>query len=169
MFSVVCILLQLSSCFETSAEKSPCIVWKTTALIPQYLLTRLLPMIFSRGFFHFFQQFGWWFPWKWVTMCLWHNGTIVKCPIQKQTTATACFVFINHTRNVFFSSIGQLDVLPLFVFLENCVFGKNPLKICKTVRNEEATVNRETLRKAVKPCDTQWNCEIWEVWCNLVL
>ena len=127
MFSVVCILLQLSSCFETSAEKSPCIVWKTTALIPQYLLTRLLPMIFSRGFFHFFQQFGWWFPWKWVTMCLWwHNGTIVKCPIQKQTTATACFVFINHTRNVFFSSIGQLECAAFVCFLRKlCVWEKS--------------------------------------------
>ena len=28
----------------------------------------------------------------------------------------------------------------MFVFLENCEFGKNLIKICKTVRNEELTM-----------------------------
>ena len=43
---------------ETSAEKSPwktSIVWKT-ALVPQYLLTRMWSIIFSCEFFRYFEQ-----------------------------------------------------------------------------------------------------------------
>ena len=46
------------------------------------------------------------------------------------------------------SSEQHWSVLPLLVFLENCVFEKNPLKICKTMISEEATV---------KPWERQWN------------
>ena len=45
------------------------IVWKIV-LVPQYLLTRMLSIIFSCEFFHYFQQVRWWFPLKWViNMC----------------------------------------------------------------------------------------------------
>ena len=53
----------------------------------------------------------------------------------------------------------QVLVLFLLIILEMCSslalectasLGKNSLKMCKTMRNEEATLK---LRKAVKPCD----------------
>ena len=52
----------------------------------------------------------------------------------------------------------------LFFFLQKTVsLGKNQLKICKPMRNEEPMKNCETVRKALNPCDTWWNCESWEV------
>ena len=51
---------------------------------------------------------------------------------------TACFIFVNHTRNAFYSSIGMCR-LRLF-FQKTVSFEQDPLKIGKIVRNEEPTV-----------------------------
>ena len=49
----------------------------------------------------------------------------------------ACFIFVNHTRNAFFISIGMC--LCLF-FQKTVSLGKNSLKSCATMRNEEPTM-----------------------------
>ena len=54
--------------------------------------------------------------------------------------------FVNYTRNAFFISIGMCCFC--FFFYNTLGLGQNPLKICKTVRNEEP---------AVRPWERQWN------------
>ena len=47
------------------------------------------------------------------------------------------------------------DCVALFVYLGNCEFERD--------FREKWRTYRETVRKAVKPCDTRWNREGWEV------
>ena len=75
----------------------------------------------------------------------------------KYRELTACFVFVNYSRNVFFSSIGMC-CLCLFVFFRKLwVWEKNQLNICKPMGSEEPMKNRETVRKTLNPCDTWWD------------
>ena len=72
-----------------------------------------------------------------------------------------CFVlfFANHTRNAFLSSIGMCCL---------CFFYKTvslEKKIAQNLRNRKKwRTSRETVRRAVKPYDTRWNRESWEVY-----
>ena len=95
-----------------------CIACKT-ALVPQYLLECcLLCQLFSASLMVVSTEIGY----QYVS----------------SLTATVCFIFVNHARNGFFSVIGMCCMC-LF-FQKTVSSGKNPLKICKTVRNDESTV-----------------------------
>ena len=88
------------------------IVWET-ALVPLYKTTLFLA-------------------------CLMVVSTEMGYQYVSSLTATACFIFVNHARNAFFSGIGMCCMC-LF-FKKTVSSGKNLLKICKTVRNDKCTV-----------------------------
>ena len=87
-------------------------IWKTV-LIPQYLLTRIFTIIFSNGFFHFFSlslmvfstEMGYQYMSSLTQWTIVSNSKIGNCD---------CFVFVNHTRIVFFSSIGMCCLYLLY-------------------------------------------------------
>ena len=51
----------------------------------------------------------------------------------------------------------EYNICVCFFIQKTVSLGKNPLKLCKPVRNDEPTARpyRETVRKAVKRCDTR--------------
>ena len=61
------------------------------------------------------------FQLKWdIDICL-HQHNEQQCTTQTQEIATACFIFVNHTKNVFFSSIG--------IWYCHCYFSHSKQKI----------------------------------------
>ena len=73
----------------------------------------------------------------------------------------ACFIFVNHTRNAFFS---RMCCLCLF-FLENWVLEKIHSKFVKPWEMKNLLWDCE---KGVKRYDTRWSRESWKVWCLCV-
>ena len=121
-----------------SGQKST--LWNT-ALVPQYLLARMLSTRDSVvNTFAIFSKSDSGFHWNGLSVCVFTNLMDNSAQLK-----TACFIFVNHTRNTFFSSTGMCR-LCLF-FWRTVSFGKNPIKICQTVRNEELTV---------RPRDREW-------------
>ena len=129
--------------------------------MPQYLLARMLSIIFSSKFVRYFQQVRWWFPLNGLSICIFTN--IMKNIAQfrdRELRLLVCFfclfflllfyfVFANHTRNAFLVALECAACVCSFIKL--WVWVKNPLKICKPGRNEEP---------AVRPWEGQWNCVI---------
>ena len=97
------------------------------------------------GFFHFFIKSDGVFHWNGLSIRVF-SYTMNNSVQLKDSELRLCFVFVNHTRIAFFSSTGMC-CLCLFSYKTESL-AKNRLKICRTVRNEKATV---------RPWERQWN------------
>ena len=81
---------------------------------------------------------------------LWDSHFLVEVSESKVSKSKLfIFLYVEDHATIFFLTV---DCAALFFSKKTLSLKEYPLRICKTVRYEEAT---ETMRKAVKLCDTQ--------------